>query len=144
MGTTYKISTEYTFFFKFILPISYICILGGFSALLITQGETRAFIATILFNIGGSYLLYRVFGQLKSVSIDKEFFYISNYIKTAKVPIADMVEVEDRSWPGSYKPISIYFRHNYYFGNRITFLPEFEDPNRPSGIPLAEKLRRLL
>lgn len=141
---TFKISTDYTFFFKYLLPLIFILILGGIATLLYLQGETRAFIVTILLTIGGGYWLYFLLGKIKSVSLDNDYFYISNFLKTEKVPIADLKEVSDRSWPGSYKPVTMRFGHEYSFGRSIVFLPEFEDPMSPSSISLAEKLRRLI
>ena len=95
-------------------------------------------------SIGGGVLVYYGFARLKSVSIDKNYFYISNYLKTIKVPISELVEVQDRNLPGSYRPITLHFRNRNYFGHSIVFLPEFESPNSYSKLTMAEKLRRLI
>ncbi|MEL6558129.1 MAG: hypothetical protein AAFQ94_08090 [Bacteroidota bacterium] len=144
MSRQFKISTEYTFFLKVILPIIYFGIIALIFYWMISNQEYKATGATAFAAIAGGFVMYKLFINLKSVSIDKEYFYISNYIKTIKIPIADLVEVNDRSYPGSYKPISLYFIGENEFDNPITFLPEFESPNSPSKIPLAEKLRRLM
>jgi len=144
MSRQFKISTEYTFFLKMILPTIYFGIIAVIFYWMLSNEEYKASGAVVFMAIVGGFVMYKLFIKLKSVSIDKEYFYISNYIKTIKIPISDLMEVDDRSYPGSYKPISLYFIGENEFNNPITFLPEFESPTSPSKIPLAEKLKRLI
>lgn len=144
MSNKYQISKEYTFFFKVVLPGIFLSGVSLGFYLLFRNEAYNALGALVMVALGGGALVYYGFIRLKSVSIDKNHFYISNYLKTIQVPISDLIEVNDRSFPGSYKPITLHFIGDYPFGNSIVFLPEFESPTSPSKVPLAERLRRLI
>lgn len=144
MSIQFKISTEYTFFLKVVLPGIYFSLISLLFYWMLKIEEFKAMGAVVFAAIIGGLVMYKLFFNLKSVSIGKDYFIISNFTKTIKIPISELENVQERSYPGSYKPISLYFKRMNDFGNPIVFLPEFESPNSSAQIPLAEKLRRLI
>jgi hypothetical protein len=137
---------------KFILPIFWITIFGGFTfaawtgRLVDNQGAPLPFdmryqLLTGL--IGGSLIILWISARLKRIRVDDHSIYISNYLKETSVPLGAIADITEIWWINPTL-INIHFRYETEFGNKITFTPERRRPFFSWGThPTIVELRRL-
>jgi hypothetical protein len=120
-STRYSLSSKSTLFSKFILAI---CIgslgIGTIRSLLSEPQETGWFILALFVFI----ILSWNFFQIKSVEIDSRYLYISNFIKTIRIPFSNIEDVTESSII-NYHPVWIRFKKNTEFGKEIVFMPYY-------------------
>ncbi|HEY4407776.1 MAG TPA: hypothetical protein VGN55_24250 [Xanthobacteraceae bacterium] len=136
---------------KFIFPIFWITIFGGFTfaawtaRLVDNQGVPLAKMKyNLLFGlIMGSLLILLSIARLKRIRVDGHSIYISNYRKEISIPLGAIVDITEYWW---FNPtlINIHFRSETEFGNKITFTPQQRRPFLTWGPhPTVVELRRL-
>ena len=144
------ISSVFSLVLKVLLPALWICAFGATTVLLwlkLMHGREggppdEAMIFLILWTAGSvsSFLLIPM--RLKRMRIGQNGLYISNYLQEISVPFESIKDVTFSRWiPG---PITVHFRDDTAFGDRIVFLPvdfNFRNWNRPH--PVIAELRRL-
>jgi hypothetical protein len=127
------LSSSLTFFSKFVFP----AIWFGILALGLTESEadmTPAAHAKRLAFGGatGMLILWGLCG-LKRVRIDKEFLYVSNYLRETVIPLDLIDRVREYWWlePGY---VAVHFRQPTDIGTSIRFVAKFQ--SGPHSFPL--------
>jgi hypothetical protein len=77
-------------------------------------GFTAILIAAVVF-------ILKIFGGLKRVRIDATHLYVSNYVKEVSIRFSLIADVTENRW--MYRPVTIHFRSDTEFGQKITFMP---------------------
>jgi hypothetical protein len=136
-----SLSSILTIIYKFIFPTIW---LGGFGlgtiAMVLSEPPDWAFVIPLLI---GFLLFYFFCFPLKSVEIDESYLYVSNYIKTIRVPFSQIVEVTESRLVNIH-PIWIRFNTPTEFGSMIIFMPYFEFGTLfMMSHPVVTKLREL-
>lgn len=125
-----RISTNLTLFLKLFIPVFWIVFFGSVTAAaMLYQFEyvgdipARTFrLLTAAFYLSGLLLLAFTLMRLKRVEVDEEFFYVTNYFKTARYPFHNIEKVEVSHF-FFFRTATIYFRKPGIFGRRATFVP---------------------
>jgi hypothetical protein len=71
----------------------------------------------------GSAFIYWSCARLKSVEMDDRSLIISNYSSTIVVPLTEVADVSENRWINIH-PVTIEFRSETAFGQRIVFMPK--------------------
>lgn len=118
-----RISSDWTLFYKFFLPVVWIVFFGiVIGVLLITIKPAAAIVlGGIFFYLGGVTFLYFTLLRLKRVEGDDSHLYVTNYFKTfrytfdsiAKITTADLL---------IFKIVTLHFAEKTSFGRRIYFI----------------------
>jgi hypothetical protein len=124
-----RISSNLTLFFKFFVPIFWIVFFGAVTvAALLYDFEyvgdipARNFRFGILaFYLSGGALLTFTLMRLKRVEADEEYFYVTNYFKTARYPFHSIEKVVE-SRLAIFTIVSLRFAAPGIFGKQATFL----------------------
>lgn len=74
---------------------------------------------------------------------------VSNYLKEISIPLTDISEVTaldfkqllEKAWL-NYHPVTVHLKRSSAFGNRITFMPEFDISSFGSSHPVVAELRK--
>ena len=116
-----ELSSVVTFIIKFIFPMFWSGLFGCGTVCMFLQNKPEApgFLVGLII---GSLFIGFVGHDLKKVSVDGDEILISNYLKTCRVPISEIVAVIENRMV-SPKLIWIYFKHRTPFGQRIKFTP---------------------
>jgi hypothetical protein len=125
------LSSEITFIWKVIFPAVWI---GGFAVgtilmlgyLALDGGNGKGPPAEMIWGMPlillvGSFFLYFWCMRLKSVSMDDEALYVSNYLKEVRIPLSEVQKVEQDSIPNTH-PITVTFARPTAFGKTIVFM----------------------
>ncbi|UII32572.1 hypothetical protein LVD17_01795 [Fulvivirga ulvae] len=138
-----QLSSNLTFIAKVILPGLFVTGITGAIIGLTSSGQYDGVLGAFLALLVFSPLIYMGLVRLKRVSIDNQYIYISNYIKTIQVPITDLQEVDD-TWLLNYHPIWITFRTETPFGKVVMFMPSTDPTSIFSTHPITRELRELI
>jgi hypothetical protein len=145
------LSSKWTFYMKVVLPILWI---GGFAtitvALLSGAGDfhpssglpTRESAARVFgaVTLAGAGFLWWACVRLKRVRLDGHVLYISNYRDEISIPVAQVEHVSENRWL-NIRPVTIEFRSETAFGQRITFMPKTRWFGFWSAHPVLEEIR---
>ncbi len=138
-----ELSSSFTLVAKLVFPtIFYISITLAIIGLSI-EGQYLGAIAALVVLIVFGTLVYFGLVRLMAVSRDNDYFYVSNYFKTIKIPVSSLKEVNE-TWMINIHPIRLTFNNQTDFGDTIMFMPSF-DLFASFGLhPLTKELRKLL
>lgn len=89
----------------------------------------------------GTLFIYWGCIRLKSVSIDEEFLYISNYFTEIKVHRSEISKVTENVFINT-NPVWIHFKHDTEFGEYIMFMPKTRYFSFFSSHPVVKELKR--
>ena len=143
-----RLSSRQTFLMKFVLPSVW---LAGFIA-----ATAMLFAGTLAFEpapppamkwtflsvlLAGAASLYWFCMPLKRVELDDSALYVSNYLRETSVPLEDIDEVRENRWV-NIRPVTVTFRTDTDFGNRIVFMPTTRWWGFWREHPVVEELRR--
>lgn len=122
-----EISSMLTIFYKFIEPLFGVTIVvaflfGGFFPQDIPIVGKSVFLTIV---IGSSIAMCFFSWPLKKVTLEGETLLISDYFKDTKVPISNIVKVEE-SYAFMRRRIILYFKEPCQFGERIVFVPKLK------------------
>jgi hypothetical protein len=138
----HKLSSSLTFILKYgvtpliVIPLVVISVISLFNL--------KENWAILIFTLSFAFAFYWMFGQIKSVEADERFLYISNYVKTIKVPFSAIEEVREDLFINNH-PITIRFRYKTGFGYEVTFIPYHSTSQFYlfKSHPVIEELRKL-
>jgi hypothetical protein len=128
------LSSPQTFLIKFALPAFWICV-GGIVPVLMCLGPpggkgptAEPFDAKIAFLgpwLAGCLFVLWICARLKRVRVDDRLIYISNYLKEISLPLSAIADVTENGLIHIFHsdPITVRFRRNTEFGEKITFVP---------------------
>jgi hypothetical protein len=147
-----NLSSAWTFWAKFVLPVGWISGFGtGTMLLWLADFHDRnnalpppqmkfAFLAVWI--LGSTLILWANAG-LKRVRMDERQLYVSNYIKEISIPFNAIIDVTQNRWINS-RPITIYFRGATEFGDQAKFMPKrFLSFQFWRIDPIVDELKRL-
>lgn len=80
--------------------------------------------------------------KLKKVGLDKEFLYVSDYLKEIKIPLEDIYDMTENRWI-KFHPVTIYLQKPSEFGTKIVFAPTFRMFIFFTSHPIVEELRQM-
>ena len=125
------LSSEWTFWMKFVFPPVWVLSFGIVAILLSFGGLNGrgnampppqmkfAFLGAWI--LGTTLILWFSAG-LKRVRMDERHLYVSNYFREISVPFGEIIDVRQNRWLNS-RPVTIYFRDATEFGGKATFMP---------------------
>lgn len=121
-----KISSQATFFIKFIFPAIWLI---GFGQHMLSD-LPKSFIEMnpdLFLSIGFFLVGVIIFGllafPLKEVFIDEEFIYLSNYFREDKISLRHIERVSE-TFLTNPKLVIVRFKDRTIFGKRIIFIPQ--------------------
>jgi hypothetical protein len=126
------LSSAMTFLMKFIFPTLWISIFGyGTLALWTTllQGHDNQAPPVgmkgvfLLMWVAGTLFILKFCAGLKCIKADNRNLYISNYLREITVPLTLIENVTEIRWINIH-PVTIHFRGDTEFGQRVTFMPQ--------------------
>lgn len=152
MGIAVKtLSSSQTFVMKIVFPVLWISFfgLGTLSAWRGTMQmrgggrpspETKwVFLGSWI--VGTTFILWSVTG-LKRVCVDSKNLYVSNYRREIVIPLTMVGDVTENRWI-NINPVTIHFRNNTEFGEKITFMPTSRFFGGWSPHPVVAELEQL-
>jgi hypothetical protein len=129
---TRNLSSAWTFFTKFVLPVIWIAAFGSAALSLwlgILSGRNSnpppaelRFVFLGMWIVGSGLILWMSAG-LKRVRVDERGLLVSNYLREISIPFSAILDVRQNRWVNS-RPVTIYLREATEFGDRITFMPK--------------------
>lgn len=127
-----NLSSAWTFWTKFILPVVWISGFGTGTILLwlgrfhdrnnAMPPPQEKFVFLAVWILGSTFILWASAG-LKRVRMDERQLYVSNYVKEIHIPFSAITDVKQNRWLNS-RPITIYFRDATEFGDKARFMPK--------------------
>jgi hypothetical protein len=78
---------------------------------------------------------------VKKIAIDHNYLYISNYLKTVKVPLSQIMDVTENKWANIH-PVWIHLYTTTDFGDKIMFIPETRILSYKNH-PIVQELKKL-
>jgi len=91
--------------------------------------------------MGTAFILWGGAG-LKRVRLDSTSLYVSNYMKEITVPLNMIADVTENRWINIH-PVTVHFRVNTEFGQKITFMPTVRFFSIWSSHPIVAELKHL-
>jgi hypothetical protein len=136
-----KLSSSLTFLYEWVIPGLWL--LGGIEQMQYApriSSTSEKWILVILWGIGLIWILMYSW-PIKQVTLDGDYFVISNYFTSRRVPISDLAKVRE-SGLGRGRTIILYFEPPSPFGKRVRLItPGF---SRSSDDEIADFLRSLI
>src|ERR1700722_17332241 len=147
-----NLSSAYTFWFKFVLPVGWVFGFGlgtiqlWFGAFHDRNGALPPpeikFLFAGIWILGSTFILWAG-AALKRVRIDQGQLHISNYVREICVPFSAIMDVQQNRWL-NIRPVTIYFRDATEFGDKATFMPKRRFSFRFWHVdPVVNELRQL-
>lgn len=126
------LSSALTFCYRFVFPAMWISLVGGGTVLLwlgrlhgrnneLPPPELK-FVILVMWCAGLTFFLW-VNPSLKRVRMDGQHLVVSDYFREIRIPFSAITDVRQSRWL-TRPPVTIYFRHQTEFGDRVTFLPK--------------------
>lgn len=127
----HRLSSNFTLFFKIILPTTYIVFFGLLlGALLIMDPDDTPFLAGLTFKLifAAVYflfitLLYFTVIPLKRIDSDGEFLYVSNYFKTYRYKFEDIISIKESNYV-LFKTLKFELKAAGSFGKKINIIAD--------------------
>ena len=141
-----RLSSLQTFLLKIVLPAVWIPLLGFFNlaAFAVGSNDPNAVPKWVLLGIwvASSAVVYWNGVRLKTVSVDDNFLYVSNYLKEISIPLSDIYDVTENFWFNNH-PVTIHLRSPSEFGDKIVFIPTARVFALFSSHPVVNELKEL-
>jgi hypothetical protein len=129
VGETY-LSSNWTFFYKFVFPTLWISGFGLGTVQLwlgnfhgagnsLPPPELKLVFSAVWI-IGSAFILV-VSASLKRVRFNGQLL-VSNYFREIRIPLNAVIDVKQNRWM-NWRPITIYLREPTEFGDRVAFMP---------------------
>ena len=126
----HKLSSNFTLFWKIFFPVFFLTILYllGFVMLFAENDAFFLFsspLAKIIYWILMILVLvifYFTILNIKRVEFDKEYFYVTNFFKTIRIPVAGIEYIKLSSIPFFFSKVIL--TNKSTFGKRITFISD--------------------
>jgi len=109
-----------TFFWKYVFSIIWLVgfCAGTIGAFLTLGTEGLFFLVGLIF---GFALIYYGCLRAKKVHIDDKYLYVSNFVKSTRIPLVDIKKVSDNIM-FSPRPVFVEFKSDTEFGTEIMFI----------------------
>jgi len=125
-----RLSSNWTLFLKFFIPVFWIMFFSGFViAAFVTEPEAAPQIAnnsfrlkSVLFVLGGIIFFALTFFRLKRIDADDKYIYVSNYFKTYRYLIEDIESITIYNHL-VLKAAHLKFKGKTSFGKKVIFIP---------------------
>jgi hypothetical protein len=137
---TTTLSSEQTFFMKFILPILWIGLFAPVTFSWLFSPDSERKWGTLGVALAGAISIGRTCIGLKRVRMDDHALYISNYSTEIVVPLENVVAITEIRWVRIH-PVTIVFRSETAFGSRITLMPPWQWLAYWSSPPVVAQIR---
>jgi hypothetical protein len=86
----------------------------------------KQFVVACLFWVIGAAIFYFSFGRLKSVYLDNDALYVSNFLHRITIPLEDVLTVKRTDfWTSKISKVVLTLSSTTSFGRRIEFSPAF-------------------
>jgi hypothetical protein len=123
------LSSDFTFFYKFICPGIFISIGIYFLIHSLVCGQWDAVFFAIVWLSGIMLFCYPSHLSLKRIEITKNFLVVSNYLKTIQIPFSDIrgIRKTNRFLTGIPRRIIVTLNKDSGFGRTIRFIPYSAD-----------------
>ena len=122
-----QLSSDQTILVKFIFPGLCIPLLGVVAVAVFIRSDAELLSPSrwifLFFWVAGSALIWFSSANLKYVSVDDDFLYVSNYFKETVIPLSDIYDVTENIW-FNHHPVTIHFKSPSEFGDKIVFMPK--------------------
>jgi hypothetical protein len=121
-----RLSSAFTFIYKFIFPIVWISGFG-FGTLMLWVGSPPSemkWMFLAFWAVGTSFILWGC-ACLKKVSLSKGSLCVSNFVREIVIPTNMIARVSENRWINIH-PVTIHFRCPTEFGDSITFMPKMQ------------------
>jgi hypothetical protein len=149
--STKLLSSKLTFLTKFVFPALWIG-LFGLGTLELWAGKMTGkdgtpppveikFLFLTMWSVGSVFIWWTCM-RLKQVRVGDQSIYISNYLKEISIPIGMITDVRENRWINIH-PVTIHFRGDTEFGQKITFMPERRFIAPWKRHPVVDELRLL-
>jgi len=143
MSNKKQLSSGLTFYVKFIIPTIFLGLLLLMALFGFISGEPIGGIAG-LFGTGlFGFVFYLLFMRLNRVKMDEQHFYISNFRRTKKLPISDLIEVSTGHFINAQR-IWLTFRTNEPQNKSFLFMPYFSFSGIFSTHPTIKELSSIV
>jgi len=137
-----KLSSLQTFIAKILFPGLWTSLFGIMVVRMFLSSVGRPVNWTFLiFWIAGSAFIWWGSARFKVVSVDKNFLYVSNYLKEIAIPLSDIYDVTENVWLNNH-PVTIHLKSPSEFGDKIIFMPKVRF-SLFSSHPVVKELKRL-
>jgi len=125
-----RVSTNWTLFFKFFLPVFWFVFFGSVTVAVLSLRygyvgniPRGAFQLIVIFIFtSGLGILYFAFMRLKRVEMSDDFVYVTNYFKNFRYPYHNIEKIRYNNF-GLFRSVTIVLRVPGHFGKKITFVP---------------------
>ena len=126
----YKISSNFTIFWKIFFPVFFLTLLYLLGFVMLFAENDAFFLfssitAKIVYWIVMVIILiifYFTILNIKRVEFDEQFFYVTNFFKTIRIPVEGVENIKLYSIPILFSRINL--TNKSTFGKRITFIPD--------------------
>lgn len=127
------VSSPWTLSLKLLLPTFWFCFIGGLAIILLfypLEGLKEPFtpmtarLMVISFGLSTAGIYYLVFRPIKWVSMDTEYIYVSNFIKSYQYTYDSIARVEE-SRMLFWNKVTIHFHQPTQFGQSIAFFGSY-------------------
>jgi len=140
------LSSIQTPFQKFIIPALWATVWLSITFSMLFDSATKYDLFSVcLFQTLGLTIfafIYRACARLKKVSIDKDFLYVSNYLREITIPLSQISNVKETVWTNIH-PVTIYLSSPTVFGDEIRFMPPARFYALFSSHPVVNEIVRL-
>lgn len=124
-----KLSSNLTPVYKFCFPGLWVsCALYSLTDYILNWGDStlQRFFAICLFWVGGGFLMFFSFGRLKSVYMEGDALYVSNFLKQIRIPFDHIETVKESDfWTSKISKVVLILTSTTPLGKRIEFSPAF-------------------
>ena len=123
-----RVSTNATLFYRLFLPIFWTVFFGAFTiAVFVANRQDYGGIpgnmmrmGTGIFYLSGLTMIYFTIFKLKRVEMDKEYVFVTNYIKSFRYPWHNIATISEHKFL-FLKLVTIKFKTPGHFGRKIVF-----------------------
>lgn len=123
-----RLSSSVTLILKLFFPVFWVIFFGSFTvAFVFYDGYNMVFsnpafkAGAVLFFLAGVMLLYLSLWQLRRVEVDEEYFYVTDYFKTVRIPFPLVEKITESNWL-IFTTLTIRLKNKGYFGKKIHFI----------------------
>ena len=136
------LSSSLTFVYKVLFPVVWGGGFGFGTAFLFRRGAPEAWGFLVAWLIAMAVFVWMLV-PLKVVSTDGRSLLISNYVRSATIPLSDVEDVREFRWV-NINPITIRFRSDTAFGRKISFMPTSDWLALFRGHTVTKELRAMV
>lgn len=123
-----RLSSSATLLLKLFLPVFWTVFFGSFVVALLLFDGYNPMINSIYFKTGiilfyfsGLLIIYFTFWKLRRVEVDSDYFYVTDYFKTVRIPFPLVRKITELNFV-LFSTMTIHLKQKGYFGKKITLI----------------------